>query len=109
MFFFCRVNWEEPVSIDIGKGLMLHSVRPPGSGIIFGYAMNIMKGFDVNSKDIDDPVLTQRMVESFKWAYAARAEMGDPWDEEISDYVAEVKQVFDPFMSFTFPPNTFSL
>ena len=71
--------------------------------------MNIMKGFDVNSEDIDDPVLTQRIVESFKWAYAARAEMGDPWDEEISDYVAEVKQVFDTPIIFNFSFHTFSL
>ena len=79
--------------MDIGSGMTMHSVRPPGSGIIIGYAMNIIKGFGFGPEDLNDPVLVHRMVEAFKWAYAARAEMGDPWDQEISQYVNEVSNI----------------
>ena len=32
----------------------------------------------------------QRLVESFKWAYGGRSNLGDPNDEDITDYVNEV-------------------
>ena len=31
-----------------------------------------------------------RIAESFKWAFGARTEMGDPQDEDITDFVNEV-------------------
>ena len=31
-----------------------------------------------------------RIAEAFKWAFGARTEMGDPFDEEITQFVNEV-------------------
>ena len=33
---------------------------------------------------------TFRITEAFKWAYALRTELGDPYDADISDIISEV-------------------
>ena len=35
----------------------------------------------------EDPVFYQRLVESFKWSFAARSSLGDPSDGEITDFI----------------------
>ena len=84
------MRWEEPISMDIGNNITLHSVGPPGSGMILGYILNILNGYDISEEDEETPVLIQRIVEAFKWGYAARTEMGDPTDKEITDFMNEV-------------------
>jgi len=32
-----------------------------------------------------------RVAESFKWAYAQRSKLGDPFDTDITDFVNQVK------------------
>ena len=38
----------------------------------------------------DDSIFYQRLVESFKWAYGARSNLGDPSDKNITEFVNEV-------------------
>lgn len=57
------------------RNLTIYSAPPPGSGAILAFIMNILRRLlPVNNED----VMWQRIVETFKWAYARRTELGDP-------------------------------
>ncbi|XP_011255278.1 glutathione hydrolase 1 proenzyme [Camponotus floridanus] len=69
-----RAVWREPVALKMGN-LTIYSAPPPGSGAILMFIMNILRRLlPVNNENI----MWQRIIETFKWAYARRTELGDP-------------------------------
>ena len=78
---FYSVKWDEPVRVNLRDKMTLFSTPPPGSGILLGFILNILDGYNFTSesiKDINSTILTyHRIIEAFKFAYARRAELGD--------------------------------
>lgn len=78
---FYRVKWDEPVRVNLRDKMTLFSTPPPGSGILLGFILNILDGYNFTSesiKDINSTILTyHRIIEAFKFAYARRTELGD--------------------------------
>jgi gamma-glutamyltranspeptidase len=54
------------------------------------YILNILKHFNIGPKD-ENPLMYHRVAEAFKWAYAQRSKLGDPFDPEITTFVNEVR------------------
>jgi gamma-glutamyltranspeptidase/glutathione hydrolase/leukotriene-C4 hydrolase len=75
------VKWDEPIAINLRGKMTLFSSPPPGSGILLGFILNILDGYNLTSesiKDINSTILTyHRIIEAFKFAYARRTELGD--------------------------------
>lgn len=73
-----EVEVREPVTINY-RGHKLTSVSAPSSGIVGLTALNIVGGYD---NFFDGPeslnVSTHRLDQAFRFAYAHRAELGDP-------------------------------
>ena len=89
-----EISWEDPVSIDLGNGLQMHSTKPPGSGAILGFILNILQNYNFSpGKDFlkDEALLYHRVVEAFKWAYGQRSNLGDPGDSDITEIINQVK------------------
>ena len=95
-----RAEWTEPASVHLGSlGVTHYSIGPPGSGAILAYILNILDNYNIQPGD-DGPLLhhrygvhhppslnmCSRIVESFKWGFALRTELGDPVGD-IRDYV----------------------
>ena len=59
---------------------------PPASGAVLAAILQILDTYDVDV-ETEDGLLYQRMVESFKWGYGARSNLGDPYDEDITDFI----------------------
>ena len=78
--------------LQLQQDTFLHSFPLPGSGDILAFILNIMKQFEI-SPGADLPLLSHRMVEAFKWAYAKRAELGDPTDPAITEKVNKVLEL----------------
>ena len=80
-----QVEWTEPVRVDLASSsVTLLTAPPPGSGAVLAAILNIVDSFGPSD---DDRVFYHRLVESFKWAFAARSNLGDPLDEEITEFI----------------------
>lgn len=78
----------EPISIDLDDDEILHTFPVPGSGPILAFIFNVLKQF-VDTSELDTVKNWQRIVETFKYAYAKRTELGDQNFVEISDVRSE--------------------
>lgn len=61
--------------------LLLHTVPPPGSGLILTLILNILRNYNMTSNDFKDidraTIMYHRISEAFKFAFAHRTQMGD--------------------------------
>ncbi|XP_014467199.1 PREDICTED: gamma-glutamyltranspeptidase 1-like isoform X2 [Dinoponera quadriceps] len=78
-----KAVWRKPITIKIGN-LTIHSAPPPGSGAVLTFILNVLHRLIPVS---NEHIMWQRIVETFKWAYARRTELGDP---EFVDNIDEV-------------------
>ncbi|XP_018357572.1 PREDICTED: gamma-glutamyltranspeptidase 1-like [Trachymyrmex cornetzi] len=69
-----KAVWRKPVALKMGN-LTIYSAPPPGSGAILTFIMNVLRRL---LPVRDENIMWQRIVETFKWAYARRTELGDP-------------------------------
>lgn len=69
-----KVYWRTPLVMNLTTSEKLYSMPLPGSGAILIFILNILKGFNLTN----DALSYHRIIEAFKFAYAARAELGDP-------------------------------
>jgi len=77
-----EARWVKPVQVSLESlNSTFYSVPPPGSGAILAYILNMLDLYKIKPKD-DNPLLFHRIVETFKWAYALRTELGDGAGEE---------------------------
>jgi len=84
-----RVTWDPPVEMNIAGNFTLHSIPPPGSGILVAFFMKLLSNYTLNP---NETVTYQRITEAFKHGYAKRTFLGDPYDEEVSEQVDEVNK-----------------
>ena len=84
-----RVIWEKSNGVHLREDTIVHSVPLPGSGAILAFILSILKHFEISPEE-DISLLAHRMTEAFKWAYAKRAELGDPTDPDITEEIHEV-------------------
>ena len=76
----------------MSQDTIVHSVPLPGSGVVLAFILNILKHFEISPED-NIPLLSHRMTEAFKWAYAQRAKLGDPTDPDITEEINEVSKL----------------
>lgn len=76
-----RAIWDEPLGAVISNGVKVFTVGTPASGALFIYILNILDGFHFTPDSLADHNRTtltyQRMIETFKYAYALRNDLGD--------------------------------
>ncbi|CAL7947456.1 unnamed protein product [Xylocopa violacea] len=76
-----RATWEEPLKSNLSNGIKVYTMGLPASGALLTYILNVFDEFNFTSNSIADfnqTTLTyHRMIETFKYAYALRTDMGD--------------------------------
>lgn len=83
-----KAIWSDAIHVKLHQD-NLYSVPPPGSGVLLGFILNVLKGYNFTSDDINginNTVLTyHKIIETFKYAYAKRTELGDPNFNNITE------------------------
>ncbi|XP_014477462.1 PREDICTED: gamma-glutamyltranspeptidase 1-like isoform X2 [Dinoponera quadriceps] len=76
-----RVSWERPIQTNLSGGLNLFTTGLPGSGAVLSFILNVFDDYGFSPASIADfnaTILTyHRMIETFKYAYALRTNLGD--------------------------------
>merc|ERR1712223_1791219 len=116
------VSWEDPITVDLGNGLKFYSTKPPRSGALLGFILNVLQNYDIQNEDFiynveKESLLYHRITEALKFAYGQRSNLGDPFDEDITEIVQEIVKnltsdnyAYDTFMKIndTFTVNNAS-
>lgn len=85
-----KVSWDAPVTVDLRDGNKLYSVPLPSSGGILAMILNIMKEYSPENT----VTYLHRIIESFKYAYGHRSNLGDP--EYVHDVLGLFANITDP-------------
>lgn len=84
-----KVKWEEPLKSTFADGSNLYTVGLPGSGPLLVFITNILDQYNLTSDSLNgwnNTIKTyHRMIETFKYAYAFRSQMGDTDYVDISE------------------------
>lgn len=77
----CRVKWEDPVSTEFHDGTKVYTPGVPASGGLLSLILNVFDEFHFTPNDLANTNSTiktyHRMIETYKYAYALRAQLGD--------------------------------
>lgn len=71
-----QVKIRDPVSIKY-KNYTLYACSAPSGGVVALSALNIFNGYETSNSSQTN-LTTHRLVESMKWAYGQRTQLGDP-------------------------------
>lgn len=77
-----KVKVKAPLTVKLANGnYTIYSVRPPASGAIYEFILNILDGYNFSPADFTDQsrraLAYHRIAEAFKFAYARRSALGD--------------------------------
>ena len=88
-FFYFRAKWRNPTKTTLSNGIKVYTSGVPGGGDLLVFILNILDEFSFTKEsiaDIESTVLTfQKMIETFKYAYAFRTKLGDADYLDLSD------------------------
>ena len=94
---------QPPLNISLASNLTLLTQPPPGSGAVLAAILNIMSHYETGSGEADVQFY-HHLVESFKWSYGARTQLGDPSDEYHRE---DINNVVDNITSATWARKVF--
>ncbi|XP_032675848.1 scoloptoxin SSD14-like isoform X2 [Odontomachus brunneus] len=84
-----RVSWDQPIQTNLSGGLNLFTTGLPGSGAVLSFILNVFDDYGFSSASIaglNATTLTyHRMIETFKYAYALRTNLGDGNFNDMSE------------------------
>nr|CAH7726908.1 unnamed protein product [Callosobruchus chinensis] len=100
--------WVNPVQTTFTNGHTLYSIPLPGSGAVLSLILNILDSFLIRG-DFYTPINYQRMIESFKFAYGARTNLGDSDTPFMRGLIARMlsKDYAKELRSYIYDKNTF--
>ena len=92
-------EWVQPISVEYKNGYAFHEIPPNGQGLTALLALNIAKGFDLQSLGYGTADYYHALIEAIKLAFAdAHAYIGDPrkvnvpLDALLSDEYTKTRQ-----------------
>ncbi|XP_044272828.1 glutathione hydrolase 1 proenzyme-like isoform X2 [Tribolium madens] len=84
-----EVEWQEPIRVKMPNNKTLYTAPLPGSGVILSFIMNLLKDFLDNLQPFS-VTNWQRIIESFKFGYGKRTELGDSNFVDVRNLVSNL-------------------
>ena len=89
------MKWVDPVQSQLKDNLTLYSIPPPGSGALTVYILNILKNVIPWKKEAArDPLTYHQIAEAFKYAFAHRTKLADPYNNTRIKQVRQQTHMF---------------
>lgn len=89
-----RAEWAAPLQTNISNGIRVYTIGLPATGGLLTYILNILDDFHFTPESLADhnaTILTyHRIIETFKFAYALRTELGDSNSAEMTELHANL-------------------
>uniref|UniRef100_A0A6P7FSA0 Glutathione hydrolase 1 proenzyme-like isoform X3 n=1 Tax=Diabrotica virgifera virgifera TaxID=50390 RepID=A0A6P7FSA0_DIAVI len=87
--------WMEPINITLNNGDQFYSFPAPGSGPLVSFILNVLDGYNFTKESRlmeEENVLRiyHRIIETFKFAFAKRPELGDPNFVDVTEVTNEL-------------------
>ena len=92
------IRWQKPQQARLLHGYKLHSSPLPGSGVLLESIVKIFEQLDENKKAVDN--LPLGLIESFKFAFAHGAKLGDTFKSPYKSEMEKVGCIFKRNMLF---------
>ncbi|XP_052741465.1 glutathione hydrolase 1 proenzyme isoform X1 [Bicyclus anynana] len=81
----------DPIAVPLSNGDILYTPPPPSSGAVVVNILNILSGYNFTEESIngtENKILTyHRILEAFKYAYAARTKLGDEDFLDLNEFL----------------------
>ncbi|XP_063384073.1 glutathione hydrolase 1 proenzyme-like isoform X1 [Cydia fagiglandana] len=88
-----RVEWQEPISVQLSDQHTLYSVPLPGSGSVLAFILNMLAGWvGGEAAPRASGLYYHRVIEAFKYAYAKRTGLGDASRSDLTYSVTELER-----------------
>lgn len=94
-----RARWSEPVTADLPGNQTLYTAPLPGSGLVMSFILNLVKNY-LNTDDVNDVTNWQRIVESLKFGYGKRTQLGD------SEFIEGIQELIKTLTSDKYVEET---
>ena len=89
------MKWVDPVQSQLKDNLTLYAIPPPGSGALTVYILNILKNLVPWKKEAArDPLTYHQIAEAFKYAFAHRTKLADPYNNTRIKQVRQQTHMF---------------
>lgn len=83
-----KLDFKEALSINLNNSFKLYTSSSPSSGSIILFIINLMFGFNFKLNDFNSidnlSLFYHRLIESFKFAFIKRSQLGDPFKYNIT-------------------------
>lgn len=91
-----KVKWMDSIPIKIQYNDTMYITPPPSSGILLGFIMKILSGYNFSPESISSPFVNttvqtyHRIIEAFKFAYGKRTQIADPSFNDLSQLLKDL-------------------
>lgn len=100
-----QIHFDDALTIQLNQSLTLFVSHPPSSGIILSFILNILQGYHFHPNDLDNSTTAilfyHRLIETFKFAYAKRSELADPFKVNITEVCTNKNMNFFIYILFS--------
>lgn len=83
----------DPVASSF-KGFKVLGMPAPSSGPVVALILNMLEGFNWTEKNVSDPIAYHQMIETFKFAFAHRTLLADPFDSRYTEAIENTTKQF---------------
>ena len=101
-----QVDFQQALNISLNDSLTAFTTQAPSSGPILTFILNILRGYNVDANELKNTntasLFYHRLIESFKFAFAKRAELGDPAQVNITDVCTKHNRLIEYREKFLF-------
>lgn len=87
-------KWGKPTASELFNGEVLYTFPMPATGHVINFIFNVLNGYNFQDHSLDfhkqEKLIYHRIIEAFKFGFAARTKLGDEESAEVLKTLGEL-------------------